>query len=75
MSKYNGQLAGIVEAMVFAAAEPLSAQAMCRVLENCNKSEIQLVVEQLNGRYAEQGNAFRIRSSIRGNSLTSFRPK
>ena len=69
MNNHNGKLTNIVEAMLFAAADPLPAQQMCRVLERVHTEEILAAVAALNERYAESGGAFRIREIAGGFQL------
>ncbi len=69
MSQYNGQLTNIVEAMLFAAAEPLSARAIARVIEDAGKTEIGEAVAALNQRYTETAMSFRVREVAGGYQL------
>ena len=69
MNNHNGKLPNIVEAMLFAAAEPLPAQEMCRVLEPVHAEEIRSTIAALNERYAQSGGAFRIREIAGGFQL------
>jgi segregation and condensation protein B len=50
----------IVEAILFASSEPLSASKIGSFLNDADGRAVREIVEQLNGEYDERGNAFRI---------------
>ncbi len=68
----NGKLSNIVEALLFAAAEPLSATAMSRVLDGTKTSQIAEAVDTLNERYISNESALRVREVAGGYQLHSL---
>jgi len=65
----NGQLTNAVEALLFAAAKPLPARAMCRVLKGSRTEEIRNALAALNERYTQSGGSFRVREIAGGFQL------
>lgn len=68
----NGKLANIIEALLFAAAEPVAAKTMCRVIERTGEAEINAAILVLNERYTQQNGAFRVRQVAGGFQLCSL---
>ncbi len=68
----NGKLSNIIEALLFAAAEPLSAKAICRVLDGVSTTQIAEAVDALNNRYYECESSLRVREVAGGYQLYSM---
>jgi len=68
----NGQLPNAIEAMLFAAAEPLPVKAIGRVLEGTKIEEIKNALAALNERYTQIGGALRIREIAGGYQLCAL---
>jgi len=65
----NGRLTNIVEALLFAAAEPLQAKAICKVVEGAKEDDITQAVAALNDRYMQADSSFRVREIAGGFQL------
>ncbi len=68
----NGQLTNIVEALLFAAAEPLPLRAISRVLADTKNEEIERALAALNQRYVEAGASFRVREIAGGYQMCTM---
>lgn len=68
----NGQLANIVEAMLFAAAEPLSVRVIGRVLEGTKTEDIEYALTALNQRYTEANASIRVREIAGGYQMCTL---
>jgi segregation and condensation protein B len=68
----NGQLTNIVEALLFAAAEPLPIRAMCRVLEGTKTEDIEYSLTALNQRYTQANASFRVREIAGGYQMCTL---
>ena len=67
----------IVEALVLASPEPISAQRIAELLPRCNPTQVRALVKELNEEYVDQRRAFEIWEGAGGyqqRSLTEFAP-
>lgn len=65
----NGFRDSVVEALVLASPEPISAQRIAQVLEDMTPSKVEHTIAQLNDRYMTAGASFRIREVAGGFQL------
>jgi len=63
MSEYSKEM--LVEALLFASSEPLSAAKVAQVAE-ITEEEVKRAVASLNEQYSREGRAFRIMKIARG---------
>ncbi len=67
----SNDLKRVIEALIFAADAPLTAERIRETLEACSDEEIAQTVETLNGEYHASGHAFMIRQVAGGYQVTT----